>query len=217
MSTYNLNNKSLEELKKIAIDFNLSGGQKTRKGLLNDIYTTFHKYEQHRIQKNTKYTKIKQIGNKGKDGIAYLVKQNSTNNNFIMKVFKKRKSSNKIKNEAELQNIAANFGVAPKVYDIDLANKFIIMEQLDSHLIDRIIYHSGKLSESYQKKIIILFKKLDKAKVFHGDSNLLNYMIKNRKIYLIRRPSIFCILPFLFIAVPDILSPFLFILRDTNI
>ena len=36
-----------------------------------------------------------------------------------------------------------------------------------------------------QKQIISIYKKLDRAQVFHGDANLLNYMCKGRKLYII--------------------------------
>jgi hypothetical protein len=44
---------------------------------------------------------------------------------------------------------------------------------------------NGNITEIQQKQIIKIFKLLDKAKVFHGDSNILNYMFKGKKLYII--------------------------------
>jgi hypothetical protein len=43
----------------------------------------------------------------------------------------------------------------------------------------------GNVTKIQQCQIIEIYKKLDEVKVFHGDSNLLNYMIKDKKIYII--------------------------------
>jgi hypothetical protein len=43
----------------------------------------------------------------------------------------------------------------------------------------------GILSENLQKQIIALFKKMDKIKVFQGDANILNYMIKGNNVFII--------------------------------
>jgi predicted unusual protein kinase regulating ubiquinone biosynthesis (AarF/ABC1/UbiB family) len=42
-----------------------------------------------------------------------------------------------------------------------------------------------KSTEIQQKQILDIFNKLDEINVFHGDSNLLNYMLKNDQIYII--------------------------------
>jgi hypothetical protein len=41
------------------------------------------------------------------------------------------------------------------------------------------------LNKTQQQAIINLYKKLDEAGVFHGDSNITNYMYKGKKLYLI--------------------------------
>ena len=102
-----------------------------------------------------------------------------------MKTFKKKKSINNIKKEAELQSLAADFGIAPKVIDIDIVNKTIVMEKMDNHLFHIIKNKKIELSVSQQKQIIKIYKRLDESKVFHGDSNILNYMYKDKKLYII--------------------------------
>jgi tRNA A-37 threonylcarbamoyl transferase component Bud32 len=102
-----------------------------------------------------------------------------------MKTFNKRKSSENIKKEAELQAKASEKGISPKVIDVDLVSNCIIMEKMDEHLFDVMKKQCGNLTENQQKQILEIFIKLDDACVFHGDSNILNYMLKNNKIYII--------------------------------
>lgn len=130
------------------------------------------------------YTIEKQIGTQGKDGTTYLV---STSNNlkYAMKTFKKRKSENKIEEESKLQKIAAKANICPKVIEVNLNKKFIVMERMNKHLVDVMKENNGNLTLQQQKYIINIFQTLDKIKVFHGDSNILNYMYKGKKLYII--------------------------------
>ena len=102
-----------------------------------------------------------------------------------MKTFRKNKSSTTLRKEAELQNMAAGEGASPRVIDIDTVSKYIVMEKMDKHLFDIMKKSSGNISHNVQRQIITLFRKLDKAGVFHGDANLMNYMFKGRKLYII--------------------------------
>jgi len=136
------------------------------------------------IQDN-KYNIIKQIGNVGKEGITYLVQRKSDSSEFAMKTFKKTKSSKNILIESELQHIASKSGVCPKIIDVNVDEKFIVMEKLDTHLYDIMKKQNGDISKKHQEQIIDIFKKLDQTKVFHADSNILNYMLKNNKLYII--------------------------------
>ena len=43
----------------------------------------------------------------------------------------------------------------------------------------------GILLKCQQLQIMDIFKKLDDVKVFHADSNIMNYMLKGKHIYLI--------------------------------
>ena len=59
------------------------------------------------------------------------------------------------------------------------------MERMDEHLFDVMKRQKGNLTEFQQKQLMDIFIKLDESNVFHGDSNILNYMLKNDKIYII--------------------------------
>ena len=59
------------------------------------------------------------------------------------------------------------------------------MEKMDHHLVDVMKKQKGNLKRSQQYEILNIFKKLDEVGVFHADSNILNYMIKGNKIYII--------------------------------
>jgi hypothetical protein len=51
------------------------------------------------------------------------------------------------------------------------------MEKMDCHLL------GGLLTEKQQIQILDIFKKLDKTRVFQGDANILNYIVRYGKIY----------------------------------
>lgn len=59
------------------------------------------------------------------------------------------------------------------------------MEKLDKHLFDVLKEKNGILSIEQQKQVIKIFKILDKCQIFHADCNLMNYMYKNKKLYII--------------------------------
>ena len=59
------------------------------------------------------------------------------------------------------------------------------MTKMDYHLIDVMKKQKGILKQIQQKQILEIFKKLDEIGIFHADANILNYMIKDGKIYII--------------------------------
>ena len=130
------------------------------------------------------YKKYEQLGNVGKEGITYLVK-NENGDEYAMKTFKKTKSSARIQNESDLQKKASLYEISPKIFDVNLEEKYIVMEKLDRHLFDVMKKQNGNLTKLQQQQIIKIYKNLDKSGVFHGDSNILNYMFKDKKLYMI--------------------------------
>jgi tRNA A-37 threonylcarbamoyl transferase component Bud32 len=130
------------------------------------------------------YTKIEQLGEKGKEARTFLVK-NKFNCEYAMKTFRKNKSSDKIADEVRLQRICSDGAISPRIVDYDTEQKFIVMEKMDCHLVQLIQANNGVLTEGFQDQLLRLFKKLDKLKVFHGDANVLNYMVYNNKIFII--------------------------------
>lgn len=131
-----------------------------------------------------KYERIKQLGEKGKEGTTYLVKS-PNGHTYAMKTFRKTKSEDRLIKEARLQNIASLYNISPRIVDINPSEKYIVMEKMDKHLLDDMKEQHGNLTENQQKQLVEIFKKLDEAKVFHGDSNILNYMLYKNKIYMI--------------------------------
>jgi tRNA A-37 threonylcarbamoyl transferase component Bud32 len=171
------------DLKKMAKEMGLQS-RKSKSEYIADIQQAFGEYEKYKTTKVDKYTRIRQLGNKGKEGTTYLVKD-LNNREFAMKTFRKTKSSNTLKNEYTLQKIAAKAGIAPRVVEYDSVSKYIVMEKMDIHLVDVMKKQDGNLLKWQQNEIIDIFKTLDKVGVFHADSNILNYMMKSKKIYLI--------------------------------
>jgi tRNA A-37 threonylcarbamoyl transferase component Bud32 len=134
--------------------------------------------------KPIRYTLKGQLGEKGKEGRTLLV-EDKFKCQYAMKTFRKNKSSAKILKEVELQRACSNLGISPKIVDFNLEEKYIVMEAMDDHLLDEMKKVGGIVTPGQQRQLIDIFKKLDKAKVFQGDANVLNYMVKNGKIYII--------------------------------
>lgn len=177
--SYKLEKYSFEELKSMAKEMELEI-KKTKKDLIISIENAFKEYETYKKEKGDKYKRRHQLGQKGNQGITYLV-TDKKGREFAMKTFAKTKSSNRLKKEYDLQKKAFKRGVAPKVYDYDTVGKCIIMEKMDAHLFEGL----KNLSTSQQKRIIEIYKELDKGLVFHGDANPANYMVKDGVIFLI--------------------------------
>lgn len=177
------NNLGHTELKKICTDMGLKI-RRSKTEMISQICDAFKEYEEYKKKKIDKYRKYEQLGEKGKEGTTYLVKTKN-NKEYAMKTFRRQKSSDTLQKEATLQKMAADYGASPNVVDIDTVSKYIVMEKMDFHLLDKIKEQGYILTKEQQKQIIGIYKKLDKAKVFHGDANLLNYMYKNNELYII--------------------------------
>jgi len=181
MLKIDLNTYTYSELKVMANELDVPN-RRSKIELIKEISQAFKEYETYKKDKLDRYTRIRLLGN-GKEGTTYLVETNGKE--YAMKTFRKQKSSNTLRKEAELQNMAAEMGVSPRVVDVDTVSKYIVMEKLDRHLYDVLKKNKGIMSQNIQKQIITIFRKLDTAGVFHGDANLLNYMFKARQLYVI--------------------------------
>lgn len=183
MDYEHLNNFSYTELKSMAQDMGLKI-RRSKISLVEDIEDAFKEYELYKRKKIDKYIRGNQLGEKGKEGTTYLV-TTEKGVEYAMKTFRKQKSSDTLRKEAAFQKLAADVGASPNVIDRDTVSKYIVMEKMDRHLTDVMKSQSGDLTTYQQKQIISIYKKLDEVKVFHGDANLLNYMYKGRKLYII--------------------------------
>jgi hypothetical protein len=194
MNYKNLEYLSITDLKKYAsyMDLNIDEKNKKigspqsslKKNLITEISNALKEYEKYKEKKEKKYKKIKQLGEPGKDGITFLV-ETSNGQHLAMKTFKNKKSTDEIKEESYLQSLAAKKGISPSVYETDSVLKYIVMEKMDCHLKDVMKKQNGNLTKNQQISIINLYKKLDEAKVFHGDANILNYMYFNNNLFII--------------------------------
>tara|TARA_B100000900_G_C20562656_1_gene709599 strand:- start:209 stop:733 length:525 start_codon:yes stop_codon:yes gene_type:complete len=123
---------------------------------------------------------MKQIGNTGSEGKAYLFIEDGVE--YVMKKFK-NKSKKNIKKEGLFQKIASIKDISPKVYKINDNN--IIMEKMDKNLIEHLRETDGQLSIQLQNRIIYILDVLDNIGVFHNDPNPCNFMFKNNELYII--------------------------------
>lgn len=177
MNSSKLENLNFPEIKSIAIELGLKM-RRSKELLIQDILQYLNDCNK------IKYERYEQLGYKGKEGVTYLVRSPG-GKRYAMKTFRKAKSSNTLRKEAELQRLASTVGVAPNVIDVSEEEKFIVMDKMSKHLIDVMKNQDGNLTEEQQKQIVKILKKLDKVNVFHGDSNILNYMYKGSRLYII--------------------------------
>jgi len=182
MENIKLENYTYNELKDIATNMDLTI-RRSKNGLIEEITRAFQEYQDYKTEKIDRYVKGEQLGEKGQQGTTYSV-LTADGTEYAMKTFRKHKSSTILQKEFDLQKLAANCGAAPNVIDIDTVSKYIIMEKMDTHLVDS-MKEQKTLTKLQQKQIIHIYKKLDNAKVFHGDNNLLNYMYKGTKLKII--------------------------------
>jgi len=177
MNSSKFENFNFRELKKMALGMGLRS-RRSKELIIQDILVRLNDYNK------LEYERCEQIGNKGKEGITYSVRSPGRTM-YAMKTFRKSKSSNTLRKEAELQRLASTVGVAPNVIDVNEEEKFIVMDRMSKHLLDVMKTQDGELTKEQQKQIIKIFKKLDKVNIFHGDSNILNYMYKGSRLYII--------------------------------
>jgi serine/threonine protein kinase len=168
---------NFKHLKQIAKKFDIYGKDKDE--LIKKIYIRYCD-----IKKYVSYTYIKQLGHEGKDGRTFLALSDKKEE-VAIKIFRKNKKGLEIEREAELQKIASNYGISPKIKEYNCDGKYIVMEKLDHNLYDFFCKQKGQLTIKQQKAIIGLFKKLDNCKIFHGDPNPLNFMSRGNKWYVI--------------------------------
>ena len=132
----------------------------------------------------SRYKSVVQLGEKGKEAKTFLV-TDKFGSEYAMKMFRKNKSSNKLLEEVKLQRLCADARISPKIVDYDLDEKFVVMEKMDCHLFDKMKLNGGIVSEKHQIQLLGIFKKLDNAGVYQGDSNILNYMLRGDQLYII--------------------------------
>lgn len=95
---------------------------------------------------------------------------------YAQKTFYREKSIKNLLLENSLQSKASEFGICPRIINTDIENKTITMQLMQKHLYTE-MKHKKRLTIKRQKELFNIFLKLDQAKVFHADSNILNYMI----------------------------------------
>jgi tRNA A-37 threonylcarbamoyl transferase component Bud32 len=183
-----LDELNLKELREIAKDAGLELTNMKKSDIVSFLKNVFKKYnfKEPKIEENNqKYKIIEKIGHNGKEGTIYSVKKLNGKKVFAMKKFKNNKSKNNIEKEGELLKEAAKCNLSPKVIEIDLENKFIVMDKLDKSLFDILKENEGKMSLEYQKRFIDICKQLDNLGISHGDPSPLNFMEKEGKLYII--------------------------------
>lgn len=171
-----LNSCNVDSLKKIASKLNIKNCSTSKASLIKEINNVFTPPPSPQIKKS-----MSPIGHPGRDGQTFEHNKRKT----AIKVFHKVKSPVKILSEAEMQQMAFEKGVSPRVISYDPIARKIEMEKMDRTLYDVLKASNGRLLAKYQRRIINIFKILDELKIFHADPNVLNFMEKNGEIYII--------------------------------
>jgi len=182
MDFSDLSTMSYNDLRVMCTNLGIPGAR-SKAQVVKDIVVCFREYEAYRRDKVDIYQRVRQLGDSGKEGTTFLVRVEG-GGEYAMKTFRKKKSIMTLSREAALQRRGASQGISPEVRDVDLVTKALVMDRLDRHLVD-VMRKQGGLSVHHQKQIIGIYRKLDSVGVFHGDANLMNYMLKGRTLYII--------------------------------
>ena len=120
-------------------------------------------------------------GKKGKEGTTF-VATGKSGKEYAIKLFKATKSSNKLRDEAKYQMLAAEYGISPRVFAVNTETKYIVMEKMEETIVDYMKRKSPEenLSPKEQERIIEICEKLDCAKVVQNDGNALNLMVDKK-------------------------------------
>lgn len=125
---------------------------------------------------------IKQLGEKGSEAVVFLIE--SKRKKYALRIIENMKPLRDFQREASYQKRCAGRNISPKVFLIDDSTQTIVMELMDTHLTTE-LRRNGRLTKKHQKEIIEILDILDDLKIFHGDANLLNYMVKDNKVFII--------------------------------
>jgi len=139
-----------------------------------------------------------QLGRDGKEGKTYLAKVTATYNGRVcgknvnakrktyvaVKTFKSTKSKNKILSEATMQQKCAVLDASPNVLGVNLEEKYIVMEAMDSLPVET--FKDGDMPDDLQYMMCALMARMDEVGIMHGDMNALNVMLnKEGRPYMI--------------------------------
>jgi tRNA A-37 threonylcarbamoyl transferase component Bud32 len=131
------------------------------------------------------WLKNRQLGKDGKEGKVFAVSKQKGNKEYAMKVFKKTKSSKNIEKEVSLAKMAYKAGLSPKIIEMNLIEKYIVMEMCDKTILDLMKEQNYILKVSQQKELVKLFSGLDNIGIMHNDPNPLNILECKGKLKII--------------------------------
>jgi len=128
---------------------------------------------------------IKQLGHTGSEATVYLAESETVQEKFYaVRVINKPVSADQFRQEVAFQKVCAQRNISPHITFADEETQTIMMDCMDSLLV-KYINSMHKLKLKHQEDILFIFKTLDELKIFHGDANLLNYMVHNGCVYIV--------------------------------
>lgn len=128
---------------------------------------------------------IRQLGKSGSEAAVYLVESKQHKGKlYALRITEKKKSLKKFRQEVDFQQRCAARHISPQIFHVDEEAQTVLMEPMSSHLVEEVA-KTKKLTVKQQQDILFILETLDNLGIFHGDANMLNYMIKNNCVFLI--------------------------------
>lgn len=86
--------------------------------------------------------------------------------------------------EVRLHRLAAEHGIAPKIYNVKPKKRSYELDRLDRTMLEYGL-DKEKLEDSFQKKLISRCIQMDAIGLHHNDSNVRNVMLKGEDVFII--------------------------------
>lgn len=130
------------------------------------------------------YRILKRLAPDGKDGSVFEVKNGDTRDTFAMKKFTNKKGKSDICSEVVCQALASRSNITPKIHEVD--QSCMVMDKLNGYTLPQYLYSTdGVIPDKHQKRLLHIFRELDKVGVFHQDPNPFNFMFHNDQMWII--------------------------------
>lgn len=182
MSKVDLHILSVKDLKKISKLSGIVSSNKNKEEIIKDLSKKFKQIDSER------YKRIKKIGSGGKDGTVYLVefKKGKNIEKYALKQFRMDKSPDLIQKEAKFLELCGKEGISPKIIEVDINSRFIVMDLMGESLFNVLKATDGIMSIYQQKEFVKIISKLDEIGIYHGDPSPLNFLFDpNYKLKII--------------------------------
>lgn len=128
---------------------------------------------------------LRQLGESGSEAAVYLVESSSHKGKYYaLRMTEKKKKLADFKREVEFQQRCSTRHISPQIFHVDEDAQTVLMEPMSGHLLNKILEQKS-VTKQQQQDILFILRTLDELGIFHGDANMLNYMVKNNCVFII--------------------------------